>query len=714
MKKLFPFLFLFTISVIFFYKTFVFFQVPFPGDLLISTYSPWKYESFLGYNPGSYPDKAQYFDVIRQLYPWKVLAIDMWKNGEIPLWNPYNFSGTPLLANNQSSVFYPGNLLFFVTNYSAAWSLYIYIQPLMASIFMYLYIRSLKLSKAAALIAAVSYSYSLFMATFLEYGNFGHSILWLPLLLFLIEKFKSKPRKYFPPMISIIIAIVIFAGHLQIASGVIFAVLIYAVVRLYKTKFKALMFLASFTLGIGIGAIQLLPTLELLSLSARVSHPSDIINNLFLLKPEQLVLFFVPDFYGNPATRNYLLTDTYPGNAVYIGIIPILFFISAIFKKQKENMLKLFIIASIGLFILFIKNPVSIFIFNSQLFSASSPSNYFFLFAFCMSVVSAFGVDAKSTIKKNLLIVGCASFFILLFVFIHYFLRLQFNTNQLLLSFVIFVISVLGYLAFRLFKTKFIFSIPILILIFELFYFFTKFNPFVPTELIYPKTEISSYLIENIGINRFTGHKAANFEPNFSTQFRIFSPDGYDPLYSKSYNDYTNATSRSDARIQLEQSRILDSLSVKYILDRVENGSDQKVFPPTNFSPRYSDSGWIVYENNNALPRAYIIDKEEIKPAIITEYTPNKVKIENTKKSKGQLVLTDTDYPGWVVSIDGQEKRIEKYDEILRSVQVNENDRSIIFEYRPKSFYMGLIITIISVAGVGAMLLLQKLIWRKY
>lgn len=52
-------------------------------------------------------------DAIRQIYPWKELAVSMIKEGQLPLWNPYAFSGTPLLANIQTAVFYPLNILFF-------------------------------------------------------------------------------------------------------------------------------------------------------------------------------------------------------------------------------------------------------------------------------------------------------------------------------------------------------------------------------------------------------------------------------------------------------------------------------------------------------------------------------------------------------------------------------------------------------------------------
>ncbi|MBI1919095.1 hypothetical protein HYS29_00720, partial [Candidatus Microgenomates bacterium] len=176
------------ISVFFFYQVFLKGYIPFPGDLLISEYNPWRTYSYLGYNPGSYPTKLQYFDAIRQLYPWQTLVTDILKKGEIPLWNPYSFSGSPLLANFQSAVFYPLNLLYLVLPQIISWTILVMLQPLLAGIFIYLFTREIGLGKIGSFFSAIAFSYSLFMSVFLEYKIIGHTILWLPFSLLFLEK----------------------------------------------------------------------------------------------------------------------------------------------------------------------------------------------------------------------------------------------------------------------------------------------------------------------------------------------------------------------------------------------------------------------------------------------------------------------------------------------------------------------------------------------
>ena len=114
MKKYLPLLVLTGICLLFFYKTLIFGKIPFPGDLLLTQYGPWRHVSYSGYVAGAIPSKDQYFDVLRELYPWKTLVTESLKKGVFPLWNPYNFSGAPLLANYQSQVFYPLTFLYFI------------------------------------------------------------------------------------------------------------------------------------------------------------------------------------------------------------------------------------------------------------------------------------------------------------------------------------------------------------------------------------------------------------------------------------------------------------------------------------------------------------------------------------------------------------------------------------------------------------------------
>ena len=136
MKKIIPFAIVVLIPFIFFWQFFIKGLLPIPSDTIIGLYHPFR-DLYAKDYPRGIPFKNFLItDPVRQQYPWKELAINIEKNWELPIWNPYNFSGTPLLANFQSAVFYPLNILFFILPFSFSWSLFILLAPILAGIFL--------------------------------------------------------------------------------------------------------------------------------------------------------------------------------------------------------------------------------------------------------------------------------------------------------------------------------------------------------------------------------------------------------------------------------------------------------------------------------------------------------------------------------------------------------------------------------------------------
>ena len=241
MKKLFLRIFL-LLPAIFFWRTFFYGLLPVPADALVGLYHP-----FRDYYAANYPNGVPFknyilTDPVLQQYPWKWLAMDGWKKGLIPLENPYNFSGTPLLANIQAGAFYPLNILFiFINDFPLAWSVFIIIQPIMASLFMFLWLRGNGIKQMAAVFGGFVWAFSSFNLVWLEWGNIGHAGLWLPLALLAVDKLqkimsrKQKTIKW-QAILQIALASSFFAGHFQITFYLLAAVGLYWFIRLGISK----------------------------------------------------------------------------------------------------------------------------------------------------------------------------------------------------------------------------------------------------------------------------------------------------------------------------------------------------------------------------------------------------------------------------------------------------------------------------------------------
>lgn len=777
------FLFLLIVSVLFFYQFFFLGKVPFPGDLLIAEYVPWKYETILGFNPGSFPNKAQYFDTLQQLYPWKQLVVEQISSGRIPLWNPYNFSGSPLLANLQSSVFNPVNILFFLFSMPTAWGISVYLQCLISSVFMYLFARKLRLGVIPSLLSSISYSYSLFMTVFLEYNTIGFGVALLPVALYSYELLREKRTGMRIFLYSLSVALFFFVGHIQIAVLAYFFLLFYIFFshktvsftkqkQLYEAIF--LIFLA-----LVIAAVQLLPSIELLTLSARVSQQYGFLVEKLLIQPWQLIMILIPDIFGNPVSRNFIANETYPTKAMSVGAGVFLFSFIGLWQWRKDKSVGMFALPLFIVLLLTTRTPFSEIFYRFQLplFSTSSPSNMIFLSSFCLSILAGFGLQAwlKGEAKvKQLLFFLLFVVLLLLFSFQH---KEFFQEKNILLSFSFLAGACILFLVGIVKSTwsRFCSILFLGIVLAESFFFFQKFNPFVSPETVYPDTQIARELrtLTSNG-DRFWSFGNAATESNIQTQLHLYSTDGYDPLYPAAYGEllystregrfpttFDNAT-RSNAVIAPESSgrgslqqndarlRVLNLLSVKYILDRDENASSEKTFPEPSFQRIYHKDGWSIYDNKNALPRARLVssvviskdpesftdtffDKDfdnrktvvlgndineslNMKRGKVTQFIAESDRMLFKTKSDGGsvLALSSAYYPGWKVLIDGKEKELLRVNHALSGVFVPSGEHDVVFYYWPNSFVFGMYLSIIGiVALISYAWFIQKILIHK-
>jgi len=779
MKHIHPILFAFilVITVLFFYKLFLFGLIPFPGDLLVAEYQPWKNESFLGYVSGSYPSKAQYFDALCQMIPWKLFTWESIKNGIFPLWNPHNFSGIPHVANIQAALFYPFTYLGLILPYPMAWSAIIIMQPILAGLFMLLFMGSIGIGGYGAFLAAIAFAFSQFMTVFLEYGSIGHVIIWLPCSLFAVQQYiQTKKIRY---LLLFVVSIVLsaFAGHSQIFMASMIFIFCFCFFRTYAhglNKNLAVPIFVVFLIGCGVSAIQLIPTAELVLNSARSPHDIEFFLKNLLIQPKEWLLFLSPDAFGNPATRNYLLSGSYPAKALSIGLAPLIFALSMISLKWKKDHIQTFFLFSVLILLFLVTlNPLSWLLYHIPIsfLTSSSPSNIQYLLSFSLAVLSGIGLDfwikdhSSIKIKKFLLItLGILIGSVIVFRLFH----VPFNAKNALLSIGITILFILSTYIFQTKNKKILLVFLIIALtIGERFYIFQKFNPFVPSEFFFPKTELSAWLQQNAGINRFWGYGYGTIASNVATGINVYDIQGYDPLYPKQYAEFIglsqegtlpdkfNDQNRSNATVApgfgktgfMENPyrlRILNLGSVRYILDRVENGSTQETFPPNQFNQVGTMNDWKILESSNALPRAFLVNDytiatsrkeqatilmqpsfnpkttallEENPPfkasinqssgaAVLQSYEPNKIIIQTQSSTSSILIVTDTYYPGWTATIDRTRTSIKRVDYTYRAIFVPEGEHVITMRFEPLSFRIGIWVSIGSILTLVAFLVL--------
>ena len=99
-------------------------------------------------------------------------------------------------------------------------------------------------------------------------------------------------------------------------------------------------------------------------------------------------------------------------------------------------------------------------------------------------------------------------------------------------------------------------------------------------------------------------------------------------------------------------------------------------------------------DNDNLKNINEILEQNDLK---IISYAPTKI-ILNTNFSKDSfIVLSEINYPGWTVEVDGRKNTIYPSNIIGKGVFVAPGNHRIIFKYQPKYYFTGIIISIIGV-----------------
>ena len=241
------FLFVF-FSFLFFSPFFLQSKLPIPADTIIGLYHPYR-DLYAKDYPNGIPYKNFLItDPVRQQYPWRLLSIENLKKAELPLWNPYSMGGIPLIGTLQSATFYPLNILLFILPFSIGWSLLVFLQPVLAGFFLYLYLRNLKISSVASLLGGITFAMCGFSIAWLEWNTLVHTALWLPLLLLSIDKLfiavKSKLLVWVGVFI-LALSTAFLAGHLQTFFYLSLIVFAYAIAKGVQHKKLKQVFLFS-------------------------------------------------------------------------------------------------------------------------------------------------------------------------------------------------------------------------------------------------------------------------------------------------------------------------------------------------------------------------------------------------------------------------------------------------------------------------------------
>jgi hypothetical protein len=368
-----------------------------------------------------------------QFIPWRFFAWENIQKGILPLWNPLNGMGAPLLANYQLALFYPPGWLVYL--FAAlggitwlAWShtLLVVLHLIWAGLGMARLAKKIGLQPLAQSLCGLSFGLTGYLVARGGFFSMVWAGAWIPWILLYasdlgmpvqIEAGGSQSKILHLPLV-FAITLQLLAGHAQLSWYTLSLAALWVFVGGWMNAGfrQACLALAKYALAAVMAAlicsIQLLPTLEYLQQSQRSAAVSYETAMTYSYWPWRLISLFAPDFFGNPGSGNYWGYASFWEDAAYIGLVPMLLSLSTftdLFSRKKKDQplnkfrpLNIFLWCTAGLGILLAmgKNtPVFPFLYkfvpSFDMFQAPSRFMIWFVLAFCL--LAGIGVEKWRT-----------------------------------------------------------------------------------------------------------------------------------------------------------------------------------------------------------------------------------------------------------------------------------------------------------------------------
>jgi hypothetical protein len=319
-------------------------------------------------------------------------------------------------------------------------------------------------------------------------------------------------------------------------------------------------------------------------------------------------------------------------------------------------------------------------------------------------------------------------------------------------------VMLLWYLSKERLSRKAFFASLIALLIVDLFWASGQFNPSFERSRVYPATQITDRLrqlppgrVLVVPSDLETNRKASSKEdkiiapPNTLLPYQISTVTGKNQQFPRWYREYAALIepqpNLSHVVFDETRSRFFDLLNVRYVVTHA-------AVPLAGYDLIATAEGVSIYENKNALPRAFFASRvtevnnhaeaietlrdplfdaastvviesanaqgiddatqaqqASISQAKIIEDMRNRVLIETQNDIPEMLVLSDNYYPGWRASIDGASTEIFRANCTMRAIRVPAGRHMVSFVFIPGTFkasvYLSLVTAALVALGLG-------------
>ncbi|MEO7649635.1 MAG: hypothetical protein ABIZ80_04155, partial [Bryobacteraceae bacterium] len=254
--------------------------------------------------PGSYliPYDLPFYHL-----PIAELMAKAFREGRLPLWDPFTYCGFPIYANLTQQLFYPPMVAAtLVSNWTGGQRLFYFLElqlvahVFLAGIFTYWLMRRLGAGIAAALVGASVYQLGPFFASQTQHIGAIDTAAWMPLALLAVIELAAGFSRRWLAVLAAALAMSILAGFPAVTVVVFTAcgLLAATLSLLRRASWTLLPALAGACVAAAaLSAVQLLPTMELSGLSV-ARFRSDWLGDGGGHPVQSLITMLIPNYWG--------------------------------------------------------------------------------------------------------------------------------------------------------------------------------------------------------------------------------------------------------------------------------------------------------------------------------------------------------------------------------------------------------------------------------
>ncbi|MDP7037630.1 MAG: YfhO family protein [Myxococcota bacterium] len=337
-------------------------------------------------------------DMDIQFLAWRSFGFSELAKGNLALWNPHIYSGTPFFAGAQSALLYPPNWLHLIMPLPAAINLNIILHVYLMGLCTYLWGRGHHLSILASTFMGTLVMLSGPFFLRIHSGHLPHLNVmpWFPLILLALDKMRNAFNFRWLMLGVFALVMQILAGHPQYTFYGALAALLYGFLSPEKTSYRhyLLGFVSIYILGAACSAVQLLSILDATAESIRSQALSYDFASAFSLPPENFLTLFLPFGLGNEVQLPYQGRWYYWEACIYGGLISTLILLTTNPKTFRQNTKLYIMLGILILLILGAYTPLHLWLYQhmpgfDRFRSPAKFSIYFILF-FALLCAQAF------------------------------------------------------------------------------------------------------------------------------------------------------------------------------------------------------------------------------------------------------------------------------------------------------------------------------------